>query len=92
MVKISFYTLFRLDLGIKDITLEIDKEISLEKLLLLAERKIGKKFTYKLIENGKLLNTAIVLVNGKNVHHLEGLKTLIKNGDKIDLFPPGGGG
>ena len=47
---------------------------------------------YKLLKDGELLSNAIVLVNGRNVHHLQGLDTAVKDSDEIALFPPGGGG
>ncbi len=93
MVKINFFTLFRLELGIKNIDIDIDKKIKLRDLLYLAEDISKKKFIHKLIdEKDGLLDSAIILINGKNVHHLQGLDTIIKNGDEIALFPPGGGG
>ncbi len=93
MVRLNFFTLFRLELGIRNIDVEIEKEIKLSDLLYLAEKKANKKFVHKLIDNnGNLLSSAIILVNGKNVHHLQKLETVIKDGDELALFPPGGGG
>ncbi len=93
MVRLNFFTLFRLELGIRNIDVEIEKEIKLSGLLYLAEKKANKKFVHKLIDNnGNLLSSAIILVNGKNVHHLQKLETVIKDGDELALFPPGGGG
>jgi molybdopterin synthase sulfur carrier subunit len=34
----------------------------------------------------------IVLVNGRNIRLLNGLDTPIADGDRIDIFPPAGGG
>ncbi|MEM0378559.1 MAG: MoaD family protein [Thermosphaera sp.] len=34
----------------------------------------------------------IILVNGFNIEHLNGLKTKVKNGDVVSIFPPSGGG
>ncbi len=93
MVTLRFFTLFRLDLGIKELKLGLEKPEKLIKVLELAEMKSPKPFIYKLIDgDGNLLHSAIILLNGKNVHHLNGLDTLVKDGDNIDLFPPGGGG
>ncbi len=93
MVKVKFFTLLRLDLGIREIDINIDGEKRLIEVLKDAEKKTPKPFLHKLIdEKGELLNSAIILVNGKNVHHLAKLDTIIKDGDEIDIFPPGGGG
>ncbi len=34
----------------------------------------------------------IVLVNGKNVEHLNGLATPVSDDDTVSIFPPAGGG
>lgn len=34
----------------------------------------------------------IILVNGVNIEHLNGLKTKVKSGDVVSIFPPSGGG
>ncbi|WP_087037960.1 ubiquitin-like small modifier protein 1 [Thermococcus litoralis] len=35
---------------------------------------------------------AVILVNGKNIEHLEKLNTKLKDGDVVSIFPPVGGG
>ncbi|ASJ17142.1 molybdopterin synthase sulfur carrier subunit [Thermococcus chitonophagus] len=34
----------------------------------------------------------IILVNGHNIEHLQGLETPLKEGDTVSIFPPAGGG
>jgi molybdopterin synthase sulfur carrier subunit len=43
-------------------------------------------------EEGELSTGVIVLVNGVNVHALEGLDTVLKAQDTVAIFPPIGGG
>ncbi len=43
-------------------------------------------------ENMELKEDYIYLLNGRNVHFLNGKDTLLKDGDKISIFPPVGGG
>ena len=93
MVRVRFFTLLRLELGIRGVELQIEGKKQLIDILNMAESSSPKPFLHKLIdENNNLLSSTIILVNGKNVHHLDGLKTTIKDGDEIDIFPPGGGG
>ncbi len=93
MVKVRFFTLLRLELGIRELDIEIKSVKRLIEILKATEEKAPKPFLHKLMdEKGRLLNSAIILVNGKNVHHLDRLETPIKDGDEIDIFPPGGGG
>ncbi|ACS34414.1 MoaD/ThiS family protein [Thermococcus gammatolerans] len=34
----------------------------------------------------------LILVNGKNIEHLQGLETPISDDDTVSVFPPAGGG
>ena len=43
-------------------------------------------------ENGKLKDDYIYLVNGRNIVFLQNEDTPLKNGDKLTIFPPVGGG
>ena len=42
---------------------------------------------------GQNLNTRVViLINGQNIHHLQGAQTEIENGDTVQLMPQVAGG
>ena len=41
---------------------------------------------------GQLAPGTIVLVNGTNIHHLQGLTTPLQDGDRVSVFPAVGGG
>ena len=41
---------------------------------------------------GQIRQDATILLNGRNVIFLDGLKSILKNGDKIAIFPPVCGG
>jgi len=45
-----------------------------------------------IIENGRVKSMYKVLVNGRDIEFLDGLKTRLKDGDVIDVFPPVAGG
>lgn len=92
MINVNFYTTLRLYLKRKELSLN-EKEISVRALLEKCQAKTPKKFMQKLIdENGEMKQGTIILINGQNVHHLDKLDTIVKDGDKVALFPPGGGG
>lgn len=93
MVKVRFFTLLRLYLKRGDVDIEIDEVTDLLSVLKMSEQKIGRSFLFKLVdERENLRRGTIVLVNGKNILHLQGLNTRIERDDQIALFPPGGGG
>ncbi len=100
MVKIKFFTLLKLYLGLDEIEINLEKETTLLEILKRVIEKIGEEkgkiFKEKIFENPQSLDRlkegVMILVNGKNVLDLEGLETIVKPGDQVSIFPPGGGG
>jgi molybdopterin synthase sulfur carrier subunit len=43
-------------------------------------------------DDTELANHVNIFLNGRNVRLLDGLDTVIQNGQRLDLFPPVGGG
>ena len=43
-------------------------------------------------DDGQLLNRVHVFLNGRDVRYLQGLDTVIQEGDEMRIFPPVGGG
>lgn len=86
-VKISIYMMLRKKLGWSSKEVEVKgEEAKLRDIL----RKIpGLK---ELTEDPNFTREYMVLVNGINVALKDGLETIVKDGMKIDIFPPGGGG
>ncbi len=92
MITIKFFSLLRLLIKQSEQALEAE-EIKLLDLLKRSQEEISIPFIHKLIdENESLITGTIILVNGKNVHHLDKLDTMVLDGDVVSLFPPGGGG
>lgn len=91
MITIKFYSLLRLLVKIEQIELElVDEKIST--VLEEAAKKVKTPFLHKLVLNGNLITGTIILINGRNIHHLDKLDSRVKDGDEVALFPPGGGG
>jgi molybdopterin synthase sulfur carrier subunit len=57
------------------------------------QAQVGTPFLTKLLDDdGALKRGTIILVNGANIVHIDGLATTVQDGDEVSLFPPGGGG
>ena len=91
MIKIKFYSLLRTFLEQNEIEIDADN-ISVLNLLQKISEKTNKDLMSEIIDTGELINGTIILINGRNIYHLQKMDTIVKNGDLIDIFPPGGGG
>mgnify|MGYP005836841831 CR=1 FL=1 len=57
------------------------------------EAKVGEKLTRILYPKGDQLSDLLyILVNGRNIRHVEGMQTKLKEGDVVSLFPVTAGG
>jgi molybdopterin synthase sulfur carrier subunit len=81
---VKFYSALREKIG-KSVEINKD-ELDIKSLIELLDIK-----DY-IMENNNLLTGTIVLVNGKNILHMNGLDTVVKNNDNVDFFPPAAGG
>ncbi len=82
----------------EDIALPVESENRVEELLSVLRKK------YKLpdcldIPQGHLVLFdgsrpvgLVILINGRNIDQLQGLKTVLQEGDSVALFPPAAGG
>ena len=92
MVKIKFYSLIRMHLGINEVEVKADS-ITIYELILKTEKQIEKKFLDQLIDaEMQILPGTMILINGRNIFHLDKLDSIVQDGDEISFFPPGGGG
>ena len=93
MLKIQFFSLIRLLLK-QDATEIIWSEgDTVQSVLDKTQAQIPTPFLHKLLdENGEPHAGTIILVNRKNILHLQVLQTPIADGDVLAFFPPGAGG
>ncbi len=90
-VRVSFFATLRLALGVAFIDIELNKPTKIRELLKRVSSRLGVNIEEKLLENGSLRRGTMLLVNGKNVIHLDGLDTIVEEGE-VSIFPPAGGG
>jgi len=92
MIKIKFYSLIRMHLGINEMEIEA-ASVSIYELILKVEKQIGKKFLDQLIDaEMEILPGTMILINGRNIFHLDKINSIVQDEDEICIFPPGGGG
>jgi molybdopterin synthase sulfur carrier subunit len=91
-VTVKFFAGFREAAGKEQERVEGAADVGslLEELV----RRFGERMLVQLYEPGtkKLRGIVHVLVNGRSIDLLEGLKTPLKEGDVVAIFPPVAGG
>lgn len=97
-VVVKPYLFLRQALGAKEINLDLPKETNVQELLKilrldygLPENFITAVGSLKLLD-GDIPVGLLVLVNGHIIRQLQGLDTILADGDIISLFPPAAGG
>ena len=92
MIVVRFYTLLRLHLKLHQAELDWRSGTVMD-VLHRTQAQVGTPFLTKLLDDdGALKRGTIILVNGANIVHIDGLATAVQDGDEVALFPPGGGG
>ncbi len=92
MIKVKFYSLFKINLKSSGEEYEFDGAITATELISKLDADYDGYFSHKLLEAGEISPGSIILINGHNVIHLNGLNSIIKDGDIVTLFPPSAGG
>lgn len=93
MIQIQFYGLLRMLLKQDRLELAAAEGETIDQLLTRAQQQLSPPFLHKLVdEDGRLRPGTVILVNRHNIHHLDGLKTPVRDLDVIAMFPPGAGG
>jgi molybdopterin synthase sulfur carrier subunit len=74
-------------------TIDVPQGSSLHNFIVELAKNEDQKLLGKLMENGKKVHSKIkILVNGRDIDHLGGLETEIKDRDLISILPIAGGG
>jgi len=89
-MKVKFFAYLRDYTKVKEVDIKGCNTV-LELLNLLSD-KYGSDLTQALFKNSELSNEIIILVNGRHIVHLNGVKTEISENDEISLFPVVAGG
>ena len=92
-VNIKYFAMIRGLTSVKTEVLCLPENADINQLLNLLIRKYGEKMAYYIFdEKGSLRDYLSYVLNGVNIHSLNGLETRISEGDTFSLLPPIGGG
>jgi len=91
-LKIKFFSLIKFDLKKDEVDYQLSGSKSVKEIIKLLDQEFANYFNRKLLKDGELKSGTIILLNGRNICHLQGLDTLVENKDEITIFPPSGGG
>jgi molybdopterin synthase sulfur carrier subunit len=92
-VAVRFFTTLREITGKKEEFLEFSKPVNVDVVLRQLSKEYGKDFDdYMFDELGDVRGHLQVLVNGRSVSTMRGLKTQLKDADQVAILPPVGGG
>lgn len=92
IINVKLFATLRLKLGLAQLDIEINKPVTILKLLELVSEKLNTDIIPELIEDGEIIVGTIILINGKNIFHAEKLETMITEDCEVSIFPPAGGG
>lgn len=92
-VTVKFFTNLRELTGKGQEEMEVPSVITVEELLGHLSKKYGHQFTeYVYDEKGSVRSYLQFLINGRSITTLQGFETRLKEGDKVAIIPPVGGG
>ena len=93
MIKVKFFATIRLVTGVSEIDIKVTSPVTVSQLIEIASKILKKDLKSELLENDReIKHGTIILLNGKNILHIDKLNTLIKDNDTVSIFPPAGGG
>lgn len=95
-MKITVHTILGLKqaLGQKKTEIDLPEGSALEDLFSLMREKWGEKLFTHLFDpdSGEVLSYLRIMVNGQTIHFLQGMETLLQEGDEVLILPLISGG
>jgi MoaD family protein len=75
------------------ISVEFPEQMTVKNLIEVLSRNFGERFNSEVLDdNGLPKKTIKIFINGRDIEFLDGLSTILKDGDEVALIPPIAGG
>ena len=92
-MTVKFFATLKLKLGVASVSVDGGQELTVGEAVRRAEETTGRPFWSEIFrEDGATLPGAMVLLDGANITHLQGVDTPVGEAEAISIFPPAGGG
>lgn len=94
-ITVKFFATLRDAAGKREVEVNAQSEgMDIQNLMRFLFGKLGEDFERAVLdsETGNVRQYIKIMVNGRDIEHLKGFKTLVKDGDIVQVFPPIGGG
>lgn len=96
MIKVNIYSILGIKeiIGQREVEIELPENSRLSDLITNMVEKWGNDIASRLLEPGgnNILSYIRLMVNGKDIAFLDGLDTVLCDGDEVIIFPPVSGG
>jgi molybdopterin synthase sulfur carrier subunit len=90
---VKFFGPFKELVGKRWMAVEVPQGISILEFIREMEEKSNPRLVEEIISHeGDLRPNVVILINGRNIVHLDYLNTKLKDRDTVAFFPPVGGG
>jgi molybdopterin synthase sulfur carrier subunit len=90
-VEVEFFATLRLKLPKPVYVLDMPDGSTVKDLMYDLDRITGQSISEELFRGDEVIPGTVILLNGRNILHLNGTRTLLEEG-KVAVFPPVAGG
>jgi molybdopterin synthase sulfur carrier subunit len=91
-IDVKLFATLRMHLGVASVSLEVDSPPTVEALIKMVSEKVGEDIhDWLLEEDDELRMGTMILLEGHNIIHMNGIATKVET-SQVAIFPPAGGG
>jgi molybdopterin synthase sulfur carrier subunit len=91
-IEVRFYSLLRQKLGVSSMVLELEGSLTIDELIGVISARAKINIRPELFDGNKIIPGTIILIDGYNIHHINGIETIVDKDCVVSVFPPAAGG